>query len=335
MPHPAFLFCFTSILAFFGLVSPLVAALPSVDRSLAARTPSLPLKVNIVHTFDFPSWCENLAVQANGRILVSRLDTPEVIQIDPKGVLAPITVATFNATTYKGCLGISETTAGVFYVITSAQVDDAFVKTSGINSVWQINMNTLSVDSTGNVLTPATVTKLVDIPDADFLNGMTTLDESNILVGDIYNGWVYKISTITGAYNIAINDPLMKFPPSAGTNLGVNGLKIKDSHLYWTNTANGTFNRIQINSAAQPIGKSQIVSANVPKADDFIFKSDGTAFIAANQADDLSVLLPGQSVATVVAGSPTSTILAGVTAGKFGRLSTDCDRLYLTTSGGD
>jgi hypothetical protein len=105
--------------------------------------------------------------------------------------------------------------------------------------------------------------------------------------------------------------------------------------LYWTNTANGTLNKVFITAAGTPLGSSSIVAANVPKADDFIFKADGTAFIAQNQEDELSAMLPGSKTAEVVAGSPISTTLAGVTAGKFGRLASDCNRLYLTTSGGE
>jgi hypothetical protein len=54
--------------------------------------------------------------------------------------------------------------------------------------------------------------------------------------------------------------------------------------------------------------------------------------MAQNQLESLSVVKDG--VTTLVAGNPYSTILAGVTAGAFGRLSSDCNILYLTTNGG-
>ncbi len=277
-----------------------------------------------------------MAVQANGRLLVSRLDTPEVIQIDPTGTYPPITVAQWSPTEYEGCLGISETSPGIFYVITSAFFSNVdFVKTSGIPAVWEINMNTFSATTAGVIQRNATMKKLTDIPSADFLNGMTTLDDTHIFVGDVYNGWVYKINTLTGAYNIAINDPLMKFPADSTNHLGVNGLKIRDSYLYFTNTAVGSLNRIKITAEGEPIGKACVVSANVPLADDFVIKNDGTAFIAQNEMDELSVLPPWSSKAEVIAGSDTSTVLAGCTAGKFGRLPSDANRLYITTSGGE
>jgi len=321
--------CATTFTAFAALVN----AIPTApETSLVSRSPT----VHIVHTFEFPSWAENLAVQANGRLLVSRLDTPEVIQIDPTGTYPPITVAQWSPTEYEGCLGISETYAGVFYVITSAFFNNSdFVKTSGVPAVWEINMNTFSATTAGVIQRNATIKKLTDIPSADFLNGMTTtLDNTHILVGDAYNGWVYKVNTLTGAYNIAINDPLMKFPVDSENHLGVNGLKIFDSFLYFTNTAVGSLNRIEITADGEPVGKSYVVSANVALADDFVLRGDGTAFIAQNEKNELSVLPPWSSEATVIAGSTTSTVLAGCTAGKFGRLASDANRLYITTSGG-
>ncbi|KOS46456.1 hypothetical protein ACN38_g2660 [Penicillium nordicum] len=307
--------------------------------SLLSTTFALPsVDVNVLYNFGNGTWAENLAVRANGHILVSRLDTPEVLQLDPTGATEPIVVASWNPTTYKGCLGISETSRDMFYVVTSGFIDDNFVLTSGVNSIWEIDMRGFTVSKkTGEVTSKAIVSKLVDIPTSDYLNGATTLSETLILVADVYNGWVYRVDTRTGAYNIAINDDKMKFDtvPVPVTNLGVNGIKIKDGYLYWTNTAAGTLNRVRTTNQGVAIGKSEVVVSNVPKADDFIFKKNGVAFVAQNQMDELSIFYPESSAAQVVAGSNTSTILAGVTAGAFGRLQHDKDVLYLTTSGAE
>lgn len=321
--------------------------LPKMTRllSLAMTTVSLlsttfalpPVDVNVIYNFGNGTWAENLAVRANGHILVSRLDTPEVLQLDPTGASEPIVVASWDSTTYKGCLGVSETSRDMFYVVTSGFVDDNFVLTSGVNSIWEIDMRKFAVSKkTGEVTSKAIVSKLVDIPTSDFLNGATTLSKTSILVADVYNGWVYHIDTQTGAYNVAINDEKMKFDvvPNPAVNLGVNGIKIKHGYLYWTNTAAGTLNRIRITNQGAAVGKSEVVVSNVPKADDFIFKKNGVAFIAQNQMDELSVLYPRSSAAQLIAGSNTSTILAGVSAGAFGRLRNDEHILYLTTSGG-
>ncbi|OJJ50338.1 hypothetical protein ASPZODRAFT_58952 [Penicilliopsis zonata CBS 506.65] len=309
----------------------------------ATTTPAV--QVNVLYSFGEDSWAENLAVRANGQILVSRLDTPEVLQLDPTGAREPITVAAWDANNYMGCLGISETRADVFYVVASGFVNDSFVLTSGVNTIWEIDMRTFAIEddqaSSGVTVTSnATVTKLVEVTSSDFLNGMTTFNETVILVADAYNGWVYAVDTTTGAYTVAVNETSMKFDSivDPSTNLGVNGIKLHDGYLYWTNTAAGTLNRILLSDSHDdavvgPLGPAETVVSNVPKADDFIFKSDGVAFIAQNQMDELSVLYPRAGHAEVIAGSNISTLLAGVSAGKFGRLESDAEILYLTTSG--
>ncbi|CZR69631.1 uncharacterized protein PAC_19531 [Phialocephala subalpina] len=315
------------------LASISITSTPIVADSLAGRgTPSLPLPVTLVHAFEVGDWCENLAVRANGQILVSRLDTPVVLQVDPTGIVEPVTVFAWNTSEYRGALGISETTPDVFYVILSAFINSSFVRTSGVNSIFEIDMNSFAITN-GTVTQNATVTKLVDIPSSDSLNGMTTLDDSNIFVGDVYNGWVYKVNTTNGSYSIAINDPNMKAPVGATTHLGVNGLKIHDFYLYWTNSAVGSLNRIQITADGTPVGNSSVVFANEAGTDDFVFKGDGTAFVALNSQNQLAALFEGSSTLVTVAGSNFSTALAGVTAGRFGRLPDDLNRLYVSTKG--
>lgn len=221
--------------------------------AVVERSVFLPLDVTQLYQYPKDSWFENLAVRANGQLLVSRLDTgyPSVIQFDPTNTTAPTTIFAWNATQYRGCLGISETVPDVFYVILSAFQNSSFVKISGMNSIFKIDMNTFA-QTEGVVARNATVTKLVDITESDSLNGMATVDASTILVGDIYNGWVYKVDTGTGNYSVAINDPNMKAPVGGTTTLGVNGLKIANSSLYWSNSALGSMYKINITSDAEP-----------------------------------------------------------------------------------
>lgn len=315
-----------------------------LSSSVTARCSSqYPLTVTALHTFEYPSWLENLAIRSNGEILTTRLDTPMLYQVNHL-TGTPVEVTTWNASEYTGALGIAEGATDIFYVILAAFFDQAtFIKTSGVNSVFKVNMTSFSLASDGSVATPAEVSHLTDIPEADFLNGMATLDDDHIYVSDVYSGTVYLIDTATGDYQLAVNDTLMKFSvdgSAASTNLGSNGLKHRDGYLYWSNTARGFIARIPVGSDGLPTGSSAIVATNVPKADDFQFKSDGTLFVAQNQQDTLStassVVTKGTEVAAVaIAGNNISTILAGVTSPKFGRTSKDSNRLYLSTSGGE
>lgn len=339
----------TQKMAFPSPRSLLASSLALLFAAVGTTTAHLPpLPVTVLHDFGYPSWLENLAVRSNGAILTSRLDTPVLYQVDHV-TGNPVVVATWDDTEHSGALGISETTPDVFYVIVAAQFDqETFVKTGGVNSVYEVNMNTFALADNGSVAAPATVKLLVDVPGADFLNGMATLDDGRIYVSDVYNGWVYLIDTTTGAYRIAVNDPLMKFSvngTSAATNLGVNGLKVRDGFLYWTNTNRGFLARIPVGVDGLPTGLGQVAATNLPKADDFQFRTsndrgDGTVFVAQNQQDTLSAACGIEYVsrtpvwAVPMAGNNQSTVLAGVTAGKFGRTASDGDRLYLSTSGG-
>lgn len=319
----------------------LLISLAGLSVVSTSKCKSLPLTVSVLHTFDYPSWFENLAIRSNGEIVTSRLDTPVLYQVNHL-TGTPVEITNWNGTEWAGALGIAETTEDVFYVILAAFTDDTFAKTSGVNSIFKVDLNTFQLAEDGVTIDEnATVTHLTDIPEADFLNGMATLDDEHIYVGDVYSGVVYLVDTTTGDYQVAVNDTLMKFSIDgsvASTNLGSNGLKVHDSYLYWTNTANGFVARIKVGSDGLPTGEaSEVVATNVPKADDFQIRSDGTLFIAQNQQDTLStaVSYSGKSVvATAIAGSNISTILAGVTSPKFGRTKTDSNRLYLSTSGG-
>lgn len=328
----------------FRLRSGLASLALLLSSFVTARcSSSYPLTVTALHTFDYPTWLENLAIRSNGEILTTRLDTPVLYQVNHL-TGTPVEVASWNASEWAGALGIAETKTDVFYVILAAMFEEGtFLKTGGVNSVFKVDMNTFTLASDGTIKTPATVSHVTDIPEADFLNGMATLDNNHIYVGDVYSGVVYLVNTATGDYQVAVNDTLMKFSIDgsvSSTNLGSNGLKYRSGYLYWTNTANGFVARIPVGSNGLPTGSSEIVVTNVPKADDFQFASDGTLFIAQNQMDTLSTAsssaTSGKSVAAVaIAGNNVSTVLAGVTSSKFGRTKTDSNRLYLSTSGGE
>ncbi|RFU27362.1 hypothetical protein B7463_g8984, partial [Scytalidium lignicola] len=293
---------------------------------------SAPLQITQLQAFGPGSWIENLAIRPNGQILVARFDIPEVILVDPTNKLPPITIAAWNATEYSCASGITETTPDMFYVELSAPHDATFLKTGGTCSIFKIDMRKFKATTSGAVISKATVTKTTDILDADFLNGLDTLDDTHLLAGDKYNEWVYNVDVRTGEHHITIDDPKMKATTNATRHLGIDGLKIRDNFLYWTNVAAGSYNKIRISERGEPIGSSMVISPIVG-LDDFVFRADGTAFLAQSHSNEIMVLRPGSSTPTVIAGAPTSTLLAGVTAIRFGRTLADRNRLYVTTSG--
>jgi hypothetical protein len=290
--------------------------------------------VNTIYEASVPTWHENLAVRANGQLLVTRLDTPILELIDPAATNAtPIIINNFGAA-YAGCLGITELGSDIFYVVAQAPFGSDFVKTSGNSSVFKVDMNTFAADSSGNVLGGAAITKVADFPTAGFLNGMTTLnvDAGLVVIADSLNGTLYTLNVDSGTYQVTIDDPKMKALSTAITPLGINGVKIRDKCLYFSNTGNPIFSRISISfTTGFATGPSSVV-ASILQVDDFIFRADGTAWMSQNQIQSESVVKNG--MATLVAGNKYSTTLAGVTAGQFGRSTATANILYLTTNGG-
>ncbi|KUI52944.1 hypothetical protein VP1G_00320 [Cytospora mali] len=304
-----------------SLLRTLITALTATLAVSATPCPTTNLLVTVLHSFGYPSWLENLAIRSNGEILTTRLDTPILYQVNHL-TGTPVEIATWNGSQWGGCLGIAEGKADKFYVILAALYNqETFVKTGGVNAVFEVDMSTFLLAADGTtVKRNATVSHITDIPEADYLNGMATLDNSHIYVADVYSGTVYLIDVDTGNYTLAVNDPLMKWTvdgDSAPTHLGSNGLKMHGGYLYWSNTAGGFIARIKVGSDGLPVGESSIVVANVARPDDFQVRSDGTVFIAQNQVDTLSVAFPeargDASVnATAIAGSDVSTVLAAL-----------------------
>lgn len=325
------------------LFTALTAAL-AVSARPSSSTSSSNLTVSVLHDFGHASWMENLAVRHSGEILTTRMNTPALYQVNHL-TGTPVEIATWDGTKWAGCLGIAEGKTDRFYVILAALFEEGtFLKTGGVNSIFEVDMRTFRLAKDGaTVKRNATVSHVADIPEADFLNGMATLDDSHVFVSDVYSGTVYLVDVETGNYTLAVDDPLMKWsvagdPPP--TYLGSNGIKVHGGHLYWSNTAAGFLARVRIGSDGRPVGSASVAVTNVAKADDFQFGRDGKVFVAQNQMDTLSVALPvalgNVSVAaSAVVGSNTSTVLAGVTSPKFGRTKRDKNRLYLSTSGGE
>ena len=304
-------------------------AVPASSSSLSARTAQsrLPLPVHVIHEFPLGTFVENLAVRRNGQILVTIVTAPELYQVDPLKIRAPILIHTFsNATTL---LGIVEVDRDVFYVAVGSIDFQKIQSIPGSFSIYKVDMTTFSILAH----TTATITKVADFPDSITLNGLTLLDREAglILIADSGAGAVLRLNVRTGEIRKVLEDPLMA--PTSIPGNGVNGIKIRDGALFWTNNNAQTFNRIPIHPDGTTAGTSSTLASGIA-GDDFVFNKRGDAFIAQNAWDNLVFLRAGGGSALVIAGSPNSTVLAGPSACQFGRTLVDRKSLYVTTNGG-
>lgn len=292
---------------------------------------NIPLPTRNIHQFPNDTWLENIAIRQNGQILVTVLTAPELYQVDP------FYTESSPALIYRmpeaiGLLGIIEMQQDIFYVIAGNWSVWALQSTSGSYSIWKIDMRTSKVLD-GLVIPPAIVSKVTDIPEAIFLNGMVVLNKTKglVVIGDAGAGAVFTLDVGSGVYSKTIDDSTMK--PTASLPLGINGMKIRDQHLYYLNTGQQIFSRIPINSAdGTSAGPSEIIAVDF-FGDDFSFDQMGNAYIGQNIQNTVAKITP-DGVVTVVAGNLYSTLVAGPTSTAFGRTHDDLSVLYVTTSGG-
>jgi hypothetical protein len=282
------------------------------------------LTTHTVHQFPLPTWIENLAVRSNGQILLTILTKPELYLLDPSNPEKVTLVHTFSEV---GILsGIVEVEDDVFYVAGGNYSLDTFKAEHGSGRIWEVDMKSFDTDS------KATIKEIAHLPGSGLLNGMEVLksSENTILLADSEVGCVWKVNVKDGKVEKVIDIDEMKPPPPPEMQLGINGLKVRDGYLYWTNTAKQLFCRVTIDEDGKAHGDPQILETGT-LVDDFIFDNKGNAWLAQHALNVIGVVKVGGGVITV-AGKTDELTIAGSTACQFGRKG-DEHILYVATCG--
>ncbi|KAL0258216.1 hypothetical protein SLS55_007389 [Diplodia seriata] len=301
----------------FAVLSALLSTAAASSNLCARETSS-----RMVYQFEDGTWVENLAIRQNGNLLVDLVDRPEIYQIDPNGNgSSPSLVYRFSGVT--SVFGIAEISTDVFTVVTGNFSLSTFAATQDSFGVYQVD---LSGSETG-------VKKIADLPEAEFLNGMTTLNSNSVLVSDSQAGVVYRVDIATGEYELVLDDATMKPPSNASIPIGVNGIRILGGYLYYQNLFAKLFCRVAIDSTTgKPTGPYETLATNA-YADDFAITDQAVAYAANGFENEILKITTAGSV-EVVAGSLTSTLVEGATSAMFGKTSQDSSVLYVTTGGG-
>lgn len=200
--------------------------------------------------------------------------------------------------------------------------------------MWRVDLNTFKPNKT-----LARVDKVVDIPQAQFLNGATVLSrkEGTLLVADSALGSVFRVNTRSKEVKVTIKDPLFDITPASPVELGLNGISLhRNGELYFTNTNQGLLGKISIQPDGTPKAKGEVLSRGIALPDDFAIGRKGGFFVTQDVPNQLSFVPPGGGNATVLVGAndrpglkgPTSAVI-GKGKGKLGRVS-----LYVGTNGG-
>ena len=306
----------------------------------AASNETIPYPNHPIIEFPLRTWAENLAVRSNGHILLTILNTPQLVQVDPLSLQPPILIHQFpNPDGMDGLIGIVEMEHDIFYAIHGNFNISDTRGTPGTYSIWKIDLNLFQTGQNGTITSPALVNELLKISETLLPNSIIPLSkpQNQVLISDSRLGGIWKLDLNTLAYEVVIKDPLMD-PTANPSFLGVNGIKVYNHDLYFTNTQAGTLNRVPIDLAnGSAIGPAEILQQGLFTADDLILDSVGDVYVAQDAGNVLVKVAAtsggGWETQTLV-GARNDTYLAGATAVQFGRTKLDRDVLYVSTNGG-
>lgn len=152
-----------------------------------------------------------------------------------------------------------------------------------------------------------------------------------VLIADTFAGLIWRVNIDSGSAQVALNDSTTAGSKASPT--GVNGIKIFNNILYYTNTGLSSLFKVPILRNGTVSGCLTMVANNLP-CDDFAFDTQGNAYVA-GPANVITKVSP-QGDQSVIAGTFNSTksALVGSTAVAFGRLASDRTSIYVTTNGG-
>jgi hypothetical protein len=277
---------------------------------------------------------ENLAVRADGSILVTVLNRKQLWYVPaPSGgpPVTPVPVHTFDGF----AMGIVETEPDIFYVST---VDQATLERFDMRG-WVPGA-------------PVKPTRVLIFDQPAGLNGACLLGPRVILLADSLAGVIWRVDlagdglTATASvwlrHHTMAPDPDNGFTSPLGPQPGINGIRFaaRTNVVYYTSTGQKLFMRVAVDPATHtPVGQPEVVAADIT-ADDFCLDENVGAAYLTTHTDNTIVRVPidaGAEGATtcVVAGAPYNEQLVGPSSAAWARGQADYGRVaYVTTDGG-
>jgi hypothetical protein len=171
--------------------------------------------------------------------------------------------------------------------------------------------------------------KLVDVPEALFLNGSTPFRGTSIMVVDSILGRAIEVDTRAAGYTTWLDHDLLRKITAEPMMPGVNGVKTYSKHVYFSCTERALLLRASV-SADGGAGSLEVVAERFV-GDDFAFDVHGDLYVATHVHNQVQKLAT-DGKRTVVAGI--EEWMNGSTAISFGRRAPDERAIYVTTTGG-
>ncbi|KAK3063889.1 hypothetical protein LTS18_011955 [Coniosporium uncinatum] len=300
---------------------------------LVTTSVSQAIPPRLVHQYQPVTWVENLAVRPNGNLLPITTTSPLLNQLDPSNGQLQL-VHDFSAVG-NAIQGITALCPDVFVVNALTCNITALTCTRGSVSSWLADFRSPNKGNKGRKCykTHGPSSPCVDVkqiaafPDAGFLNGIAALDSNTVLMADSLLGGIWRLDVDSGARTLLFTDPAMA--PTATVSTGINGIRIRPSILYFTNSALGTFNSIPIDpQSGNKTGPAIVIATGFAGPDDFeVDLGCGAAYLANGALNQLLRVSIANGTSSVIADVP------GPTSARWAR-SWGKEQLYVSTIGG-
>lgn len=313
----------------FGKISTLVVMAKYrllLSICLLLISPALSIKIQQFYEFPNNTCLENLVVRPDGSILTTLTTAPEIYLVQPSVQNPrPALVHTFTDTT--SVLGISEeTVADSYQVATVNLTSDNQDSVRGTAAIWRVRFCQGKKNPT--------VTLTAKLPNVALPNG---LNDHIVLVADSTIGNIVSVDTRIGLSKVIISDPLLQ--NTLDSTNGVNGLKIRCTTLYFTNSGQKILGKMRIDcSTGAALGPATVVTQQYPGPpiltyDDFTLGPAGKfAFLATAGGNTIQRVNLATGEKTTIAGNMNSTQFAQPTSAQFARGKPRT--LYVATAGG-
>jgi hypothetical protein len=280
-------------------------------------------KPSITQIFEFTShFIENIHLRPNGRLLLSSLSSGDLFTIDP-------TLPSPSAKAVVNCLG----STGLSGIATIGP--DLFAVSGGIHGSFRFDNMQVYVVSVPGDSDSGILLDSISVPGATGLNGMAALPAMPrvVLSADSHDSCIYRINTLTRVVDVAFADPLLGHGPTF--KVGINGLKIFNGYVYFTNSGQGTFARVKINDDGSKAGDVEIVASVTGEPagmghafDDFTLDFDGNAYVTLHNNEIVKITPDGTQV--TFAGGGDSTVFRNPTSAATAQ---DGNSIYVATAG--
>lgn len=325
------------MLSLFPLITLGMAVAQSAAMAIQQSNTSTLLPVHDLLRSDIIKF-ENLAIRPNGQILTTTTyPNASIYQVDPLGIL-PMTLI-HQIPNITSATGITEGKPDVFYIasgdISLKSPTDTVPQSY---SITEIDMRSVLVLPNGTLTRKPIVKRVASLPNAALPNGIAFADPTsdNLLVADTFRGLIWNVNVSSGAVGVTLNDTTTKGDIGSGSSAtGINGIKVHNGTIYWTNTGRSTLYRIPVDEEGNvPSGVSPTLITSNLTCDDLVVDNEGNTYVA-GPLDIITKVSPlGQKEVIAGAFNSTTSDLIGPTAIRFGRLASDQWSMYVTSNGG-